>query len=123
MKNIISLETASTAFNHWRMNRSSTRGRIPLALQKQAIDLLQSYSKSQVIKALKINHAMLKRWQQEATTATCDFISLTTEPSLSTQPSLQITLRNANGGELTITGISLSQVSTLATEFTAGDSL
>ncbi len=127
MVNPLSLETVSTAFNDWRRHRTSSRGRIPLVLQKQAIELLAYYSKSQVLKALHVNHSMLKRWQQQEMAATeCAFIRLTPEsPAASAQPSLQVTLRNINGGELTITGMTLAQITTLATHFTApaGESL
>jgi len=127
MVNPISLESVSAAFNDWRKHRASTRERIPLALQRQAIELLLCYSKSRVIKALNINHAMLKRWQlQNAPTSDGEFIRLsTTSLPASTPTSLRVTLRNADGGELTVTGITLSQLSTLATHFTAsaGESL
>jgi len=121
MVNQISLESVSAAFNHWREHRASTKDPIPLALQKQAIELLRSHSQSRVINALKIDHTMLKRWQQQVAAATeGEFISLTAaaQPAL-TQPSLQVVLRNTVGGELIITGITLSQITTLATYFSA----
>jgi len=124
MTNPESLETVSTAFNEWRINRASTKGKIPLALRQQAIELLQSETQSRVIKVLKINHATLKRWQQtETPVSDCQFIPVTPNPQPALPPlpmpaSLHVILRNAEGGELTICGITLSQVATLATQFT-----
>ena len=121
MANRKSLEAVSLAFANWRSDRGTPGARIPQGLRIQAIGLLQSYSKSQVIKALRINHVMLKRWQQRHTDMDkCEFVSLPAEPVLeSSTSSLQVTLRNAQGGELNITGMTISQLSILAEHFTS----
>lgn len=117
MINPITLESVTSAFNDWRTQRTSLGARIPLSLQQQAIQLLQTHSTSQVIKALNINHKMLKRWQQQqADTPACEFINLTRDP-LADHASLQVILHNAQGGKMTITGITLSQLTTLTTAF------
>jgi len=74
---LISLESLSSAFAHWRTQRLSLSSPVPLVLQQHAIELLQIHSKAEVIKALNINHSMLKRWQQQETpvdTSACEFI-------------------------------------------------
>jgi len=115
----ISLASVSSAFTHWRAQRLSSSAPVPLALQQQATELLQVHSKAQVIKALNINHAMLKRWQApEADTSEGEFIHLIGEtPETSSHNSLQVTLRNGQGAEMKITGITLSQLNTLAARF------
>jgi len=121
MKKQISLESVTAAFDEWRKHRSSPRGRIPVALQTHAVELLQSHPVSRVLKALKINHAMLKRWQQpHRVTNECEFVRLTptVQPTLP-QPALHVALRNADGGELTIIGLTLPQITTLALSFSA----
>jgi hypothetical protein len=126
MVNRNTLETVAAVFSNWRNHRESPGTRIPQSLQIQAIELLESYSKSQVIKALKINHVMLKRWQQRHTDkSSSDFVRLPTEPLPGSFPSsLQVTVRNAHGGELHIAGMSMSQLTTLAKCFTsAGETL
>jgi len=77
----ITLESVALAFNNWRRQRTSLSDRIPLDLQQQAIQLLQFHSKPEVIKALNINHKMLKRWQQPTDT-TCEFIDLAGDPPI-----------------------------------------
>ncbi len=74
-----------------------------------------------MIKALNINHSMLKRWQQpEGPTSAGEFIHLVGEsPETSSHDSLPVTLRNGQGSEMKITGITLSELSTLATHFSA----
>ncbi len=123
----ISLASVSSAFTHWRAQRLSLSAPVPFVLQQQAIELLQVHSKAQVIKALHINHAMLKRWQSPGSeTSACEFINLVGEtPETSAEGSLQVTLRNGQGGEMKITGITLSQLSTLAAQFSTstGESL
>ncbi len=117
----ISLESLSSAFAHWRTQRLSSSSPVPLVLQQHAIDLLHIHSKAEVIKALNINHSMLKRWQQPALpvdTARCEFIDLLGEtPKTPPHDTLQVTLRNGQGSEMKITGITLSQLSTLAANF------
>jgi len=111
-----SLESVTAAFNDWRQQQSTPRGRIPVALQTQAVALLSSHPISHVIKSLKINHTTLKRWQQWHTTEKpCEFVPLVPEE----QPTAHVALRNAYGGECIITGLTLAQITILALQFTA----
>ncbi len=117
----ITLESVSSALTHWRAQRLSSSAPVPLILQQQGIQLLQFHSKADVIKALNINHSMLKRWQQQegqASTSASEFIHLVGEsPETSPHDWLQVTLRNGQGSEMKITGMTLSELSTLATHF------
>jgi len=111
-----SLELVTAAFDDWRSHQSSPGSRIPLALKEQAVELLQTHPISQVLKSLKVNHTTLKRWQRQQTTDNdCSFVPLISP----VQSALHVTLRNADGGELIITGLTLSQITTLATQFSA----
>jgi len=121
----ITLKSVSLAFNDWRRQRTSLGARIPLNLQQQAIELLQFHSKPEVIKALNINHKMLKRWQQQTDTSVCEFINVATDSIIAPDPApskhapLQVTLCNAQGGTMSITGMTLCDLTTLAKHFTA----
>ena len=123
MVNLSPLESVASAFDHWRNTRTSRKQAVPTRLREQAIELLSQHKKSHVISALKINHSMLKRWQQkdDAVASGATFVALVNEtPDPEASSCLQITLRNHLGGEMSITGdVTAAQLHSLAQLFAA----
>ena len=122
MTNTLTLESVASAFAHWRHTRRSRREAVPVALQRQAVELLSHYKQTRVLKALKINHAMLKRWsQRDEAPETTGFVPLPPPSSEArVNASLQITLRNRQGACMQICGaVSAAQLFSLAQGFAA----
>lgn len=95
------LQSVETAFKQWRSS-GKHRHRVPDELRQQAVSLLGSYKKNDILRAIGSNHSTLSRWVKEAAIESSDntkpasrseFIALpiapTTEMSIdqSTQPS------------------------------------
>ena len=121
MVNPVTLESVSSAFSLWRQNRVSRNESAPAVLRQQALQLLSHHSNNRVITALKINHAMLKRWQLTSEVTPASFVALPVDvPKMDCASSLQITLRNALGAEMDIGGeLTSDLVLRLATSFTS----
>lgn len=117
------LESVTTAFNHWRETRSSRKAAVPAVLREQAIELLSHYKPSQVITSLKINHSMLKRWRGDdhasINSKTSTFVPLGTDTASQPRVSgLEITWRNSLGSEMQVKGdLTLVQLTQLAHTF------
>ncbi len=62
MSNQDKLQTLVIAFEQWRNTRTHRSARTPKTLRQQAVKLFPHYRLSQIIQALKLNHAQLKRW-------------------------------------------------------------
>lgn len=120
MVNPVTLESVASAFAHWRQHRGSRNESAPEVLRQQALQLLSHHSSNRVITALKINHALLKRWRQTSEPAVA-FIALPADvPKRDPSSPLTITLRNAHGAEMHIGGeITSDLVLHLVTSFTS----
>lgn len=71
------LTQAVKELNRWRNLRPNRQAPLPHALRRQILALADHYPIARLVKALKINHSMFKRWQQqEAETRSSDFIEL-----------------------------------------------
>lgn len=99
------LESLATQFTQWRAARASRRTPVPLVLRQQTLALLGSQPKSHIIKALGINHSMLKNWQTQASepSPANHFIPCPTEVA-ALAPALAFTVTASHGATLTITG-------------------
>lgn len=119
MANHITLESVTSAFDTWRQTRGDLKARVPDSLRQLAIKLLPQHRPGRVIRALKINHSMLKQWQHENTPSTTAFLALPIQPpERAAACALQITLRNRLGAEMHISGaLSLDQLTRLAHTF------
>ena len=121
MAHSLTLDSVASAFEHWRNTRRSRREAVPAALRLQAVELLSRYTQIRILKALKINHSMLKRWsQRDAAPKAMGFVPLPLPSTVPVSSSLQITLRNRQGGCMEITGaVSAAQLFSLAQGFAA----
>jgi len=109
------LEAVSTLFQQWRSQSAGRRTETPVELRTHALALLQEYPRSQVVKALGINHAMLKQWQAAARPADtrAAFVVLST-PGAASHPLRELTLAFGNGSQATLRGeFSLTELTTL----------
>jgi hypothetical protein len=91
------------AFKHWRLTRSGSNAKTPELLRQQAVALIPDYSISQIITALKLNHAQLKRWSQSASPAT-NFVTL---PDVDDKPDpapINLELCFTSGAQLRLNG-------------------
>ena len=59
------LQAVKLAFEQWRNTRTHRAAKTPKALRQQAVTLLSHYRISQIIQALKLSHAQLKRWADD----------------------------------------------------------
>lgn len=117
-----SLDALATQFSDWRASRANRRTSVPEDLRNQALELLKSYRKSHVIKALGINSNMLKNWQERNVSLlpSNTFISLKTETSPTT-PIFELTLTYSQGDEIRLKGdFSLAQLTAFAQGFRPG---
>ena len=107
------LDKCADKFTQWRATRENRRTPVPASLRQQALDLLNDYRKSHVIKALGINNTMLKNWQGKETDSppATPFIPLKTETTETASP-LALTLSDS---QLHVTGnFSLAQLTAFA---------
>jgi len=65
MSNQNQLTITVEAFEQWRNTRNGRQVRTPASLREQAVLLLQEYSSSKIISALKISGTQLKQWRTE----------------------------------------------------------
>lgn len=105
MSNLNQLATVVEAFEQWRSTRHGRQVRTPSTLREQATLLLNNYSSSKIIAALKISGTQLKQWRTalELTEPSPQFVTL---PSLSSLPNEQsnIEFRFTNGVQLCLSG-------------------
>ena len=102
------LTTLVTAFEHWRSNRNGRQVSTPIALREQAVALLNNYSSSKIISALRISGSQLKQWRHtlEPAEKIPLFVHLPISPSpLLTQPPFTVELRFAQGNEMSLSGV------------------
>ena len=100
-----SLEQTAAEFDAWRQNRGSGSIAFPVHLRKKAVSLLANYTKNQVVKALKLNHAMLKQWQQPyGKDQSPQFVSLNDVTSGHQDAAVQIHLSHPNGTQMQFNG-------------------
>jgi len=102
------LEMVETKFADWRRTREKRTA--PLLLKQQTVGLLLTYSQSQVLKRLKISHAMLKRWHREVSVLDepqRGFVSLPSaggESENEERSRLMVTRRRVDGEALSLEG-------------------
>lgn len=101
--------TALAADLHaWRGQRSSRRTPIPDSLRDRAVALLDRCRRTHIIKALGINSAMLKTWQNQGATAPAHtaFVPLTlpSEPIPTDSSPMAVTIANQLGQQVTLQG-------------------
>jgi len=108
MANAKEINQVVEAFELWRKNRGSRRSPTPQTLRKQAINLLEHCSCSQVISMLRISGSQLKQWRGsfEVNQTSHDFIRLPVqnEAQYSVNEHPIIELRLCNGAALTFAG-------------------
>jgi len=100
------LSTLVTAFELWRSNRNGRQVPTPTALREKAVALLNHYSSSQIISALRISGSQLKQWRQcvASTPETkSHFIHLPISSS-PTQHSVNVELCFASGDQMNLSG-------------------
>ena len=116
------LDAVSALFQQWRNQHTGRRTETPLELRTQALALLESHPRSHVVKALGINHTMLKQWQMSTTPA--DSASAFLPVSLPTalpQATRELTLVFGNGSQATLRGdFSLTELTTLLRGLSVG---
>jgi len=99
------LTEAIQQFQHWRNTRPGRRGPTPRNLQKLAVELTKEIPTGQIVSSLKINHSMLRRWQQahdNASPTTPEFVHLplpNNTPHV-TDAQQSVTFKYPNGVEL-----------------------
>ena len=102
------LTALAAEFSTWRAQRTHRSARIPLSLRDSAVDLLKVCRRACIIKALGINHAMLKAWQDERRTAPPPTAFVPLEVSHSPAPMAvlptELTLANRSGQQVTLQG-------------------
>tara|TARA_R110001583_G_scaffold22560_1_gene84546 strand:+ start:515 stop:880 length:366 start_codon:yes stop_codon:yes gene_type:complete len=105
MPNQDQLPTVVTAFEHWRNNRNGRQVPTPTALREQAVALLNHYSSSQIISALRISGSQLKQWRNSAapTETKPQFVHLPIS-SPPTLPSVKVELCFASGDQMNLSG-------------------
>ena len=110
----LTLESVATAFVDWRSHRAHRREAVPIALQQQAVALLEHHKQVEVLRALQINSKMIKRWRQSHAPETVpQFVNLASAMPISSD--LRITLCHPQGGHMEIFGaLDAAQLSALA---------
>ena len=109
------LDAVSALFQQWRSQSVCRRTETPLELRTQAVALLQDYPRSHVVKALGINHTMLKQWQANPVAAQSSpaFIPLSVH-RVSPPTACELALDFGNGSQATLRGdFSLAELTTL----------
>lgn len=78
MSNQDQLSIVVTAFEQWRKNRTSHKGRTPQSLRQQAVALKSHYSSGRITTALRISGSQFKQWCKdvEVTDESTDFVQL-----------------------------------------------
>ncbi len=104
------LTNAIQQFQHWRNTRPGRRGPTPQNLQKLAVLLTKEIPAGKVVSSLKINHGMLKRWQQthdNANPTTPGFVRLPLPDNTPQITDVQqpVTFKYPSGVELTFSDV------------------
>lgn len=91
-------------FEQWRNNKPSRNSATPEHLRQQAITLLPRYSKTAIVKKLRISNEQFNTWltAYSSTDASPHFISLPNATQIT--ESLSIDLKFNNGNCLTVSG-------------------
>lgn len=117
----LTLTAVAEQFTQWRATRAHRRSPVPPELRQQALDLLQTHLKSQVIHTLGINSAMLKNWQHSlpgapTNSAAPDFIPLDIPaPTLAMASPIDVTFTRGAAEPLRLQGsLTLSQLTAVA---------
>ena len=100
------LSTLVTAFELWRSNRNGRQVPTPTALREKAVALLNHYSSSQIISALRISGSQLKQWRESAASTPetkPHFIHLPISSS-PTQHSVNVELCFVSGDQMNLSG-------------------
>jgi hypothetical protein len=124
MSNQDELQSAVLAFEQWRNTRTHGAAKIPEALRQQSIQLLPHYKVSHIIRALKLSHSQLKRWEHKGlkkVPAQTRFIQLPEENTVPANVndalntgSLTVELQFPQGTQLRLSGnLSETMLSTL----------
>ncbi|PKG96973.1 hypothetical protein [Paraglaciecola sp. MB-3u-78] len=108
MANAKEINQVVEAFELWRHNRGSRKSPTPQALRKQAVDLLEHCTYSNVTSMLRISGSQLKQWRESVKPSQTnhDFIQLPArseaQHSINKHPIIE--LRLCNGAALTFAG-------------------
>lgn len=100
------LDQVVAAFDNWRATRSK-RGEIPNELIIQALELVDRYKQTDILKGLCINSTMLNRWIEKHS-AEDAFVALPS-PAIKATPfsnknPLEVSIKFSGGTELTLVG-------------------
>ena len=113
--NPLTLESVASAFVDWRSHRAHRREAVPIALQQQAVALLEQHTQAEVLRALQINSKMIRRWRQTHAPETVPQFVTLTESALPASSDLRITLSHPQGGRMEIAGaLDAAQLAALA---------
>tara|TARA_R110001583_G_scaffold194367_1_gene365104 strand:- start:556 stop:921 length:366 start_codon:yes stop_codon:yes gene_type:complete len=106
MPNSDQLTFVVTAFELWRSNRKGRQAPTPISLRKQAVSLLNTYSTSQIISALRISGGQLKQWRHsfDMSEPLCQFIELPISSTPSHAP-MKLELHFVSSDQLRLTGV------------------
>lgn len=91
-------------FEQWRDNKPSRSSATPEYLRQQAIALLPHYSKTVIVKELRISHEQFNAWltAYSSIDASPHFISLPNVTPITESLSIELKFNNGNG--LTLSG-------------------
>lgn len=101
------LHAVASDFARWRQSRASRRQAVPSALRQHAVELLRDHKQSQVLAALNINHAMLKRWQGDNSHRPHETFVALSDAARNEVPAshpVHVVLRHRGGGEIHLSG-------------------
>ena len=121
-----SLLDVQLAFEHWRLERSSSRQPTPNHLRSLAVALLEQHIPFTICKALDVNSAVLKQWALDDSCGEDQraFVTLPVEPeAMATKTVITgstVLIRLPNGVEIDVlSGFSLNQVLSVANSLRA----
>ena len=114
MTSSLDLTAVQHQFEHWRQTRTHHREPTPLSLRQLAVTLCEHYPISQVVAALKLNHAMITAWRESAVQAGFVPIDVSPSPPLT---ATQATLMHPNGTQLQLTGLDAQGLQQLIDHF------
>ena len=102
------LDQAEEAFEYWRATRE-TKNQTPKKLITQAVDLLEHYSRTEVVSRLGIRQEALSRWSSDSQSTDNAFIMLPATspelPLLTNKPSsLNLSIAFAHGTTVNLSG-------------------
>lgn len=90
------LEALAEQFSNWRSSKDKSRN-TPEHLVKSAVDAIDHHSKTEILKALRINNNTLKRWESQFKEPETQFVELPTSGSIcETDKKLQVKLNFAD---------------------------